>query len=80
MPFKEKSNSIIKEILLYAVSVAMIVTFSICQKRNHADHPVTKSVQVEVVGQSGKNEMSAIKFTALPFILAFKHFIVEREE
>jgi hypothetical protein len=74
------SHFVIQKILLFGVTVMMIAIFSFYQKKIHSGPAIPPTTQVEMIEKSSKNEMSAIKFTAMPFILAFKHFIVEREE
>ena len=76
----ENSNTVIQKILLFALALALMVTFSVWQNGIHKGQLAGQAIPVESVKKTGDSEMSAVKFTTLPFILAFKHFIVEREE
>ena len=76
----ENSNSVIQKILLFALSLALLMTFSVWRSGIRWDQLEGQATAVERVKKTGDSEMSAVKFTTLPFILAFKHFIVEREE
>lgn len=76
----ENSNSVSQKILLFALALALLVTFSVWRNGIHRDQLAGQATPVERVKKTGDSEMSAVKFTTLPFILAFKHFIVEREE
>jgi hypothetical protein len=78
----KRSGKEIRRIILYTITFLLLFAFSI----NHRGHLAGKtnnfhdSTNLNIVEKGSEKEMSAIKFTALPFILAFKHFILDREE
>jgi len=68
------------KILIFAGLFTLLVIFSLWRS-GIKDLGVSAQIPpVEKNEQRSENEMSAVKFTALPFILAFKHFIVENEK
>jgi hypothetical protein len=78
---KEKnSNPLIRRVVSFTLILTLLLAFSIWQKGLKKEQQTKLTPPVEQIEQAGDNEMSAVKFTALPFILAFKHFIVENEK
>ncbi|MBR9999335.1 MAG: hypothetical protein KFF73_10205 [Cyclobacteriaceae bacterium] len=77
---KERSTPGTRKFFLYVVVFLIICTYSLCQKRILMKEVTKQTVTTEMVDKSSENEMSAIRFTTWPFILAFKHFVVDREE
>jgi hypothetical protein len=68
------------KILVFTGLFTLLVIFSLW-KSGTRDLEISQQIPpVEKNDQRSDNEMSAIKFTALPFILAFKHFIVENDK
>lgn len=68
------------KILVFTAVFTLLVIFSLW-KNSTNDLGIRQQIPpVEKNDQRSENEMSAVKFTALPFILAFKHFIVENEK
>ena len=73
---KTGKSSIIFPVLIFLV----ICTLSFCQLKNEVRERAAEEVTSGLVGEKSESEMSAIRFTALPFVLAFKHIVSEREE
>ncbi len=74
------SFSVIRKVLLSAMALVLILCLSFWYNGIQKDPLTGQVVQEERINKTDDQEMSAVKFTTLPFILAFKHFIVDREE
>lgn len=74
------SSSGIRKTFLSGMILIMIGIFSYCQKKNiNSELPADEPVQ-ETTVENHDDNMSAIRLTTLPFILAFRHLVADREE
>jgi len=70
----------VRKIILYALTFLILSAFSLGQMGHPAETAIRLPAPIKIADKPDEKDMSAIKFTALPFILAFKHFVLDREE
>ena len=72
-------NAGIRKIFLYGMITMMIGVLSLCQEKIvTSELPPEEPAQV-ISEESQDGGMSAVRLTTLPFILAFNHFVADRE-
>jgi hypothetical protein len=70
-----------KPSIMFPVMIFLVIcTLSLCQLKNEVREQASEEAISGLVGEKSESEMSAVRFTALPFVLAFKHIVSEREE
>lgn len=70
-----------KRSILFPVIIFLVIcTLSFCQVKNQVREQTSEAASNELAGEKSESEMSAVRFTALPFVLAFKHIVADREE
>jgi hypothetical protein len=75
---KGKTSGILKKIL-YAVTLTVFLSF--CFIYNHHSAIPEKNKEIVIIQEEIQQKgTSAIALTSLPFVLAIKHLIIDREE
>jgi hypothetical protein len=65
---------------MYTFTFLILFTFTLSLQGNLVRKNLDRTAPVKVVDKESEEDMSTIKFTVLPFVLAFKHFIMDRDE
>lgn len=77
---ERNSHTMNFRILVFTGALTLLVIFTVWKNGAKSIERAPQTPPIERNDTGSENEMSAVKFTVLPFILAFKHFIVENEK
>jgi hypothetical protein len=78
--FPEKPKAGIFKLILIVAIVVISGTFSFYQINQWKEVPAPVVETTGIVDKNSEGEMSAIRFTTLPFVLAFKHLVADRND